>query len=61
MIQLNITALVELTHLFLPGMQQRQSGGIINVASIGGFQPLPYMSVYGATKAFVLSLSLIHI
>ncbi|MGD1804059.1 SDR family NAD(P)-dependent oxidoreductase [Dapis sp. BLCC M126] len=57
MIQLNITALVELTHLFLPGMQQRQSGGIINVASIGGFQPLPYMSVYGATKAFVLSFS----
>ncbi|MDE5094353.1 MAG: SDR family NAD(P)-dependent oxidoreductase, partial [Trichodesmium sp. St11_bin5] len=38
-------------------MQQRQSGGIINVASIGGFQPLPYMSVYGATKAFVLSFS----
>ena len=57
MIQLNITALVELTHLFLPGMQQRQSGGIINVASIGGFQPLPFMSVYGATKAFVLSFS----
>ncbi|MGD1715194.1 SDR family NAD(P)-dependent oxidoreductase [Hydrocoleum sp. CS-953] len=57
MIQLNITALVELTHLFLPGMQQRKSGGIINVASIGGFQPLPYMSVYGATKAFVLSFS----
>lgn len=57
MIQLNITALVELTHLFLPGMQKRQSGAIINVASIGGFQPLPYMSVYGATKAFVLSFS----
>lgn len=57
MIQLNITALVELTHLFLPGMQQRQSGAIINVSSIGGFQPLPYMSVYGATKAFVLSFS----
>ncbi|MEB3340502.1 SDR family oxidoreductase [Okeania sp.] len=57
MIQLNITALVELTHLFLPGMQERKSGGIINVASIGGFQPLPYVSVYGATKAFVLSFS----
>ncbi len=57
MIQLNITALVELTHLFLPGMQQRKSGGIINVASIAGFQPLAYMSVYSATKAFVLSFS----
>lgn len=57
MIQLNITALVELTHLFLPGMQERQSGGIINVSSIGGFQPIPYMSVYAATKAFVLSFS----
>ncbi|NEQ71673.1 MAG: SDR family oxidoreductase [Okeania sp. SIO2C9] len=57
MIQLNITALVELTYLFLPGMQQNKSGAIINVSSIGGFQPLPYMSVYGATKAFVLSFS----
>lgn len=57
MIQLNITALVELTHLFLPGMQQRQSGAIINVSSIGGFQPIPYLSVYAATKAFVLSFS----
>ena len=57
MIQLNITALVELTRLFLPEMQERKSGGIINVSSIGGFQPLPYMSVYGATKAFVLSFS----
>ncbi|NEN91674.1 MAG: SDR family NAD(P)-dependent oxidoreductase, partial [Okeania sp. SIO3H1] len=44
MIQLNITALVELTHLFLPRMQQNKSGAIINVSSIGGFQPLPYMS-----------------
>ncbi len=57
MIQLNITALVELTYLFLPGMQQRRSGGIINVSSIGGFQPLPYFSVYAASKAFVLSFS----
>jgi short-subunit dehydrogenase len=57
MIQLNITALVELTHLFLPGMKQRHSGGIINVSSIAGYQPLPYLSVYAATKAFVLSFS----
>ncbi|ACK64246.1 short-chain dehydrogenase/reductase SDR [Rippkaea orientalis PCC 8801] len=57
MIQLNVVALVELTHLFLPQMQQKGSGGIINVASIAAFQPLPYLSVYAATKAFVLSLS----
>lgn len=57
MIQLNIVALVELTHFFLLGMQQRGTGNIINVASIAGFQPLPYLSVYAATKAFVLSFS----
>ena len=57
MIQLNILALVELTHLFLPGMKQQGFGSIINVGSIAGFQPLPYMSVYAATKAFVLSFS----
>ncbi|MCU0518893.1 MAG: SDR family oxidoreductase [Oscillatoria sp. Prado101] len=57
MIQLNIVALVELTHLFLPQMQQRRSGAILNVASTAGFQPLPYLSVYAASKAFVLSFS----
>lgn len=57
MIQLNITALTALTHLFLNPMQERREGGIINVSSIAGFQPLPYMSIYAATKAFVLSFS----
>lgn len=57
MVQLNVNALVELTGLFLPLMQQRGQGGIINVASIAGFQPIPYMSTYAATKAFVLSFS----
>lgn len=57
MIQLNITSLVELTYLFLPAMQQRKRGSIINVSSIAGFQPLPYLSVYAASKAFVLSFS----
>lgn len=57
MIQLNITVLTELTGLFLPIMKQRRSGAIINVSSIAGFQPLPYMSVYAATKAFVLNFS----
>lgn len=57
MIQLNISALVELTGLFLPQMQQKGSGAIINISSIAGFQPIPYLSVYAATKAFVLSFS----
>jgi hypothetical protein len=57
MIQLNVLALVELTYLFLPGMKSQGSGSIINVGSIAGFQPLPYMSVYAATKAFVLSFT----
>ncbi|MBC5794115.1 SDR family oxidoreductase [Sphaerospermopsis sp. LEGE 00249] len=56
-IQLNIMALVDLTHKFLPLMRQRRSGSIINVSSIAGFQPMPYISVYGATKAFVMSFS----
>jgi short-subunit dehydrogenase len=56
-IALNIAALVDLTNRLAPGMLARGSGGIINVASIAGFQPVPYMAVYGATKAFVLSFS----
>jgi short-subunit dehydrogenase len=57
MIRLNIASLVALTHRVLPGMVARRSGGIINVGSTAAFQPVPYMAVYGATKAFVLSFS----
>jgi hypothetical protein len=57
MVQLNILALVDLTHKFLPGMRQRRSGGIINMSSVAAFQPIPYFSVYAASKAFVLSFS----
>lgn len=57
MIQLNTSALVELTGLFLPEMKQRGEGAIVNISSIAGFQPIPYMSVYAATKAFVLNFS----
>ncbi|WP_414565231.1 MULTISPECIES: SDR family NAD(P)-dependent oxidoreductase [unclassified Anabaena] len=57
MIQLNILALVDLTQKFLPGMRQRKAGGIINLASTAAFQPIPYFSVYAASKAFVLSFS----
>jgi uncharacterized protein len=56
-IQLNVTALTHLTRLFLPGMIQRKSGGILNVASTAAFQPGPLMAVYFATKAYVLHLS----
>ncbi len=57
MIDLNIRALVALTHLYLQGMRQRKSGVIINVASTAGFQPIPFMATYAATKAFVNSFS----
>ena len=57
-IMLNVTALVDLTHACVPAMAERKTGGVINVASIAAFQPLPYQAVYGASKAFVLSFSL---
>ena len=56
-IMLNVAAVVDLTHRFLPAMLARRSGSIINVASTAAFQPTPYMAVYGASKAFVLSFS----
>ena len=57
MIQLNVRSLVELAHRFLEPMRERNRGTIINVASTAGFQPVPYMATYAATKAFVLSFS----
>lgn len=57
MLELNINALVKLTQLVLPGMLERGEGGVINIASTGAFQPCPYVAVYCASKAFVLSFS----
>lgn len=57
MVDLNIRALVDLTHRFLPGMVAAGSGGVLNVASTAAYQPGPYMAVYYASKAFVLSFS----
>jgi len=57
MIRINVTALTHLTRRLLPGMMDRDRGGVLNVASTAGFQPGPYMSVYYATKAYVLSFS----
>jgi short-subunit dehydrogenase len=56
-VQLNVAAVVDLAHAFLPGMLARGRGAMVNVASTAAFQPVPYMAVYGATKAFVLSFS----
>jgi short-subunit dehydrogenase len=56
-IDLNIKALVSLTHAALGPMVERGNGTIINLASLGAFQPCPYMATYVATKAFVLHFS----
>lgn len=57
MIALNVAAVVDLAQAFLPEMLAVQRGAIINVASSAAFQPTPFMAVYGASKAFVLSFS----
>ncbi len=57
MIQVNITAPTHLTRLFLPGMLKRRNGKILNVASTAAFVPGPFMAVYYASKAYVLSFS----
>lgn len=57
MVRLNCEAVVILTHAFAGPMVERDSGGVITVASTAGMQPLPYEAVYGATKAFALNFS----
>jgi short-subunit dehydrogenase len=57
MIQLNVASVVDLTKRFLPSMIARRQGRILNVASMAAFVPGPWMSVYYATKAFLLSFS----
>jgi uncharacterized protein len=57
MIQVNVSALAELTKLFLPEMRRRGAGRILNVASTAAFAPGPFMAIYYATKAFVVSFS----
>jgi len=56
-LRVNIEAVVRLTHLFLPQMINRNHGGILNTASVAGFEPGPLLAVYHASKAFVLSLT----
>jgi uncharacterized protein len=57
MVRLNVEAVVDLTSRFLGPMVERGRGSVINIASLAAFQPLPGSSVYGASKAFVLSFS----
>jgi short-subunit dehydrogenase len=57
MMHVNMTALVQLTHLFIQPMLARRAGRILNVASTAAFQPGPTMNIYYATKAFVHSFS----
>lgn len=57
LVDLNVRALTLLTHHFLPGMRVRGRGGILNLASIGGFAPGPNQAAYYASKAYVLSLT----
>jgi uncharacterized protein len=57
MIDLNVRALTELVRVFLPGMLARGRGRIVNVASNAAFQPIPYLNVYAASKAYVLSFT----
>ena len=57
MLHLHVQTVVESIRLFLPGMIERGSGTIINVASIVGLLPIPYFAEYAATKAFLVSFS----
>ena len=57
MIQVNVAAVVELTHLYLRGMVERRRGDVMILASTASFQPVPYISCYAATKAFDLLLA----
>lgn len=57
MLQVNVVAFTELLHGVLAGMKARGRGRVLNVGSVAGFQPGPYMAAYYATKAYVNSLS----
>jgi short-subunit dehydrogenase len=57
MLRLHVNTVVDSTRLFLPSMIERRAGAIINVASLAGLFPIPYMAEYAATKAFMISFS----
>ena len=57
MLQLNVTTLTDLCHLYIPDMVHQGGGGIINVGSMASLSPIPYASVYSSSKAYVLMFS----
>jgi short-subunit dehydrogenase len=57
LIDVNVRALTALTHHYLDGMRKRGRGGILNLASLGGYTPGPYQAAYYASKAYVISLT----
>ncbi|MER3471216.1 MAG: NAD(P)-dependent oxidoreductase [Chitinophagaceae bacterium] len=57
MMQVNMNAVVELTHLFLPQLKRQPQAYILNIASSAAYQAVPYLSIYAASKAFVLQFS----
>jgi len=57
MLQLNVTTLTDLCHLYIPDMVNQGGGGIINVGSMASLSPIPYASVYSSSKAYVLMFS----
>ena len=57
LLAVNVTALAELTHTFLPDLVARGDGALVNLASVAAYQPIPNMSLYAASKAFVLSFT----
>jgi hypothetical protein len=57
LIDLNVSGLTDMLACFVPGMVERGAGRVLNVASIAGFQPVPMLATYAATKAYVLSLT----
>lgn len=56
-INVNVSALTQLTRIFYPAMKARGTGTVINIASTASYQPIPNMSVYGATKSYVLNFT----
>jgi short-subunit dehydrogenase len=57
MIRINVEALTDLCHVYVPGMVERGAGAVLNIASTAAFQPIPGQAAYAATKAFVLRLT----
>ena len=57
MLQVNCTTLIQLTYLFLPQLKQQKEAHILNISSSAAYQAVPYLSLYAASKVFVLSFS----